>query len=143
MELAPGYATLSMTGKSARPYISGINEEDKSRVYYYLIFPNLFLSPHPDYVMIHAVWPQGVDKSRVICEWYFPNSEVERKDFDPSDAVEFWDLVNRQDWKACELTQQGLRSRGYRRGRFSIQEELVHGFDNFIIDELAKYESKH
>jgi len=30
--------------------------------------------------------------------------------FDPSDAVDFWDLTNRQDWAACEAVQRGLSS---------------------------------
>ena len=45
-------------------------------------------------------------------------------DFDPSDAIDFWDQVNREDWRVCELTQKGVRRRGYvagpllgRRGR--------------------------
>ena len=30
-----------------------------------------------------------------------------RPDFDPSDAVDFWDLTNRQDWEVCELAADG------------------------------------
>ncbi len=32
-----------------------------------------------------------------------------RPDFDPSDAIDFWDQVNREDWHVCELTQKGVR----------------------------------
>ena len=35
-----------------------------------------------------------------------------RPDFDPSDAVEFWDLVNRQDWAICESVQRGMTLAG-------------------------------
>ena len=31
-----------------------------------------------------------------------------RPDFDPSDAIDFWDLTNRQDWHVNELTQLGF-----------------------------------
>ena len=31
--------------------------------------------------------------------------EIASGSFDPSDAVEFWDLVNRQDWTVCEAVQ--------------------------------------
>ena len=37
-----------------------------------------------------------------------------RPDFDPADAVEFWDLVNRQDWRVCEGVQAGMRSQAFR-----------------------------
>ena len=36
--------------------------------------------------------------------------------FDPSDAVDFWDLTNRQDWHVSELTQPGVESRAYAPG---------------------------
>jgi hypothetical protein len=31
-------------------------------------------------------------------------------DFDPDDAIEFWDMVNRQDWHVCALSQRGIGS---------------------------------
>ncbi len=42
--------------------------------------------------------------------------------FDPSDAIAFWDLTNRQDWHVCELQQRGTRSRSWTAGRYSNQE---------------------
>jgi len=33
-----------------------------------------------------------------------------RPDFDPMDAVEIFDVVNRQDWEVCELAQLGMTS---------------------------------
>ena len=46
--------------------------------------------------------------------------------FDPSDAIGFWDAVNRQDWAACERVQLGIGSRGFRGGRFGALEHTVH-----------------
>ena len=43
-------------------------------------------------------------------------------DFDPTDAVDFWDLTNRQDWHVCELQQRGTRSRSWVSGRYSTIE---------------------
>ena len=44
-----------------------------------------------------------------------PPTRRRRPDFDPSDAADLWDLVNRQDWAICESVQRGMSSRGYRR----------------------------
>ena len=33
-----------------------ISEDDKNRVYYYSIFPNMLLSLHPEYVMYHIIF---------------------------------------------------------------------------------------
>jgi len=57
--------------------------------------------------------------------------------FDPSDAVEFWDLTNRQDWHVCELQQRGTRSRSWTAGRYSNQEPSVHAFDLMAVDRYA------
>ena len=70
--------------------------------------PNLLLSLHPDYVMTHTLWPRGVDRTEIVCEWLFHPDAIAAPDFDPDDAVAFWDLTNRQDWHVCEQMQLGL-----------------------------------
>ena len=55
-----------------------------------------------------------------------------REAFDPRDAVEFWDMTNRQDWHVCELSQAGISSRGYRPGPYSNREDLLYAFDRMI-----------
>ena len=69
--------------------------------------------------MLHTLWPRAVDRTEVTCEWFFEPETMARADFDPSDAVDFWDTVNRQDWYVCELTQRGVRTKGYTAGRYS------------------------
>ena len=46
--------------------------------------------------------------------------------------MEFWDQVNREDWHVCELTQLGVRNRGYVPGRYSAEEIDVHEFDLMV-----------
>jgi Rieske 2Fe-2S family protein len=87
--------------------------------------------------MTHTVWPDGPGRSEVVCEFLFDAEDVARPDFDPSDAADFWDLTNRQDWRVCELTYQGTASGGYTKGRLSSLEWMVHIFDNFVADRLA------
>ena len=57
--------------------------------------------------------------------------------FDPSDAVDFWDLTNRQDWHVCELQQRGTKSSSWVAGRYSNQEPSVHAFDLMAVDRYA------
>jgi len=130
------YETMSLSGKSNRPPFKGLPSEDLRRIHYYIIYPNMLLSLHPDYVMTHVIWPQEVGRCDVVCEFLFDADEVRRPGFDPSDAADFWDLTNRQDWHACELAYQGTESVGYNRGRLSTLEWMVHIFDNFVADRL-------
>lgn len=131
------YQTMSLSGKSNRQPFKGIATEDHRRIHYYIVYPNMLLSLHPDYVMTHTIWPAGPGRSDIACEFLFDRDEVARPDFDPSDAVDFWDLTNRQDWHVCELAWQGTQSGGYTKGRLSSLEWMVHIFDNFVADRLA------
>lgn len=126
---AGDFTSMTVTGYTKRPPLKGMTEEDRKRIYYWVVFPNMFFSMHPDYLMIHRDWPQSPTRSKVECEWYFDPETMARPDFNPSDAVDMWDEINRQDWAVCERTQLGVRSRAWARGRFSDQEPLVYDLD--------------
>jgi Rieske 2Fe-2S family protein len=134
MDLRPGIATLSMDGTCPRSPLPGLSPEDRRRVYYYCIFPNLMLSLHPDYMLTHALWPVAPDRTINVCEWHFQPSDLARADFSPADCVEFWDMTNKQDWSVCELSQAGISSPAYVPGPYSNREDLLYAFDRFIVD---------
>ena len=140
MDLRPGVSTLSMDGTCPRQFLPGLSAEDARRVYYYAIFPNMLLSLHPDYMMVHTLWPMAPDRTINICEWHFQPEEMAREDFNPADAVDFWDLTNRQDWHVCELSQAGIASRGYTPGPYSNREDLLYAFDRMVADLHATAE---
>jgi phenylpropionate dioxygenase-like ring-hydroxylating dioxygenase large terminal subunit len=132
MNFREGVETMSVHGKRGRACLPGLTGEDRERVLYYTVYPNLFLSLHPDYVMTHTLWPQAVDQTQVICELHFHPDEMKKADFDPSDAVAFWDTTNREDWRICELSQLGIQSRAYQPGPYSTKEGLPQAFDEMI-----------
>jgi len=92
------------------------------------VFPNLLISLHPDYVLTHRLEPLAPDRTRIECEWLFPPEAIERIGFDPAYAVEFWDITNLEDWRACESVQRGVSSRGFRPGPLSPREDAVYRF---------------
>jgi Rieske 2Fe-2S family protein len=134
MDLRPGVATLSSDGTCPRAFLPGLSPEDRRRVYYYAIFPNMLLSLHPDYVMVHTLWPMAPDRTINVCEWHFQPEEIAREGFSASDVIDFWDMTNRQDWHVCELSQAGIRSRAYTPGPYSNREDLLYAFDRMIVD---------
>jgi Rieske 2Fe-2S family protein len=125
--------TMSMDGKRRRDYLPGLSEAERRQVCYYAIYPNLLLSLHPDYMMTHTLWPRTVDRTEVVCEWYFHPAELAKEDFVGDDAIEFWDATNREDWHIVELSQAGIRSRAYVPGPYSAREGLLHAFDQVVI----------
>ena len=128
MDLKDHADTMSLSGRSNAGPLPRLTGTLLRQVLYFGVFPNLLLSLHPDYVMFHRIEPLGPDRSWVECQWLFPPEAADRAGFDPTDAVEFWDLTNRQDWKACESVQRGVASRGYRQGPLALEEGAVHQF---------------
>jgi glycine betaine catabolism A len=134
MEFREAAETMSTDGKRRRAFLPGLGEERCKQVLYYTVFPNLLVSLHPDYMMTHTLWPQAVDRTHVICEWHFHPQEMAKPDFCADDAVEFWDITNREDWGISELSQRGISSRAYTPGPYSRQEGLPAAFDRMILE---------
>jgi len=134
--LAADMEAFSITGKANRPHLPGLVPEDLRRYYGIVINPNLLLNLFNDHVVIHTLTPLEPDCTRVTCDWLFDRKETERPDFDPADAVELFDLVNRQDWEVCALTQAGMTSRAYRNGGIYVPvEHHIRAFADFILEK--------
>ena len=140
MTLTDGAETMARDGGDShgRPPIQGLEEQDLRSILYFLLFPNTLVSLHPDYVMLHTLWPLAPDRTRVVCEWFFEPATLAAEGFDPSDAVGFWDQVNREDWEVCRLTQRGMSSSGFQPGRYTLQEDDVHAFDTMVADRYLE-----
>ena len=136
MEIAQG-ASLTMSGKACARPVGSIADQDQARVFYYSLFPNLLLSMHPDYVMVHQLWPQSPGQTLIHCDWFFHPEAAGEPGFNPEDAVEFWDMTNKQDWHVCELSQQGIASRAYRPGPYSSRESIPAAWDREYLRRLA------
>src|SRR5437764_11059720 len=93
MKINPG-KSLSMSGNACAlmiehdhppsPRYGAASEQDKEstqRVFYYSIFPNMLLSLHPEYVMVHQLWPQSPERTLIVCDWFFHPDAFARKDF--------------------------------------------------------------
>jgi Rieske 2Fe-2S family protein len=140
MVLTEGAQTMARGNGNAsdRPPITGLEETDLRSILYFVLFPNTLVSLHPDYVMVHTLWPRAADRTDVVCEWFFEPATMEAEGFDPADAVEFWDQVNREDWHVCSLAQRGMTSRGFEPGRYTSEEDDVHAFDVMVADRYSE-----
>jgi Rieske 2Fe-2S family protein len=118
MQLREHAQTMSLDGRSHGAMLPGA---DARSVRYLGLFPNLLISLHPDYVLTHRLVPLSAGRTRVECEWLF-DDEVD----DPSYAVDFWDVTNRQDWAACESVQRGVESPHYRPGPLAPNENAIY-----------------
>jgi Rieske 2Fe-2S family protein len=138
MDLREGVQTLTMDGTTRRCMLPGLSADDQRHVYYYCLLPNFFLNLHPDYMLTFTMWPKAVDQTEVICEWHFHPDEIRKPGFNPQDAVEFWDITNKQDWELSDLAQQGIGSKGYQPGPYSNREELLLALDRFVLERVGQ-----
>ena len=131
-ELMPHATTMSLDGSTTAVALRGLDDVALRRIDYLGLLPNLLVSLHPDYVMTHRMEPQAAGRTFIECQWLFAPEVATNPGFDPSYAVDFWDLTNRQDWNACEGVQRGLASRGFRRGPFGEDEDAVAEFTRLL-----------
>lgn len=135
-----GAYTFTRTGRTNRAPFQQLNETEKVRHKSELCFPNLMLSLACDHVAAFVLWPLAAGQTRVDCNFLFHPDEIARKDFSPMDAVEFWDLVNRQDWTICERVQQGVGSRVHKFGYYAPMEDPSLDVRNYVKARLGSIE---
>ncbi|HEY3735352.1 MAG TPA: aromatic ring-hydroxylating dioxygenase subunit alpha [Streptosporangiaceae bacterium] len=132
MDLRDGMATMSLDGRSHGVPLRGLDTAGLRTVIYVHIFPNVLVSLHPDYVMVHRLVPVAADRTRIECSWSFAPEALRQPGFDPAYAIEFWDITNRQDWHACESVQRGLSSPLAVPGPLSPDEDAVYQFVTMV-----------
>jgi phenylpropionate dioxygenase-like ring-hydroxylating dioxygenase large terminal subunit len=132
MGFKDGAETMSMDGKRRRDYLPALNDSERRGVVYFSIYPNFLLSLHPDYMMTHRLWPKAHDRTDIVCEWLFHPDEMAKPGFEMEDAIQFWDITNREDWWIAEQSQAGINSRVYQPGPYSERESLLWSFDEIV-----------
>ncbi|GAA2484650.1 (2Fe-2S) ferredoxin [Winogradskya humida] len=121
-EFGPDVQGFTVDGSAGVQTIAGIDESQDRRYFAVTIKPQVFINLVPDHVIIHRMFPLAVDRTIVECDWLYLPSVVE-SGVDLSRSVELFDLVNRQDFEACESCQPGMASRSYAQGGVLVPSE--------------------
>jgi choline monooxygenase len=101
----------------------------RGTAWYFFVYPNLMLNIMPDRLQTNLVTPLGVDRCRVVFDYFYSGQGVALADEDQP----FSDEIQREDIEICERVQQGLRSRSYIPGRLSPRRESgVWHFQNLL-----------
>lgn len=89
-----------------------------------------------DHAAAFTLWPRHAGHTTVHCDFLFHPDEMKKPEFDSRDAVELWDLVNRQDWAICKRVQQGTASRVHEYGYYGAMEDLSLDIRKYVLDRL-------
>ena len=134
----PGAYTFTTTGTTARQPFPSLKEDERVRHMGELIYPNLLLSLSCDHVAAFLLSPQGPERTRIVFNFLFHPTEIQKASFDPSDAVDFWDRINRQDWTICERVQAGLKSRVHEFGYYAPMEDASLDIRRYVGKRLGR-----
>lgn len=138
MRMSIDGGSMTMTGRRCAPSLGDLDGEALNCVQYYTVYPNMLLSLLPDYVLIHRVERLAPDASRVICDWLFHPEAMAAPGFDPSDAIEFWNMTNLQDWGVSGLSQKGISSQAYTPGPYSELESMIAAWDREYLRSIGE-----
>ncbi len=139
MEIRAPNESATMSGRACGRLVNpALPAEDRHRAFYYSLMPNLLLSLHPDYVNYYLLTPLAPDRTLVESEWLFHPDTLEDRDSNTRDAIEFWDLTNRQDWDIVERSQLGISSRRYAPGPYSARESIPAAWDREYLRQMGR-----
>jgi choline monooxygenase len=105
---------------------------------YYWLYPNFMLNWYEGYLDTNLVLPLGIDKMKVIFEFYFDDigqtaEERNKKSMDVSERIQD------EDHSICVSVQRGLNSRAYGAGRLSVRREAGENlFHRLLHADLSK-----
>lgn len=135
-----GTNTFTFSGTTTRQPFPGLDDSEKVNHKGELLYPNLLISLSMDHVAAFTLWPRAAGVTDIVCEFLFHPQEMQRADFDPQDAVEFWDHVNKQDWQICESVQRGMQASVFESGYYGPMEDLSLDIRNYVRERLGQKE---
>ncbi len=122
-----GYRTTvhGNTSLQSSPMKPAAGAEGKTRTgdlaAYWWVWPNFMLNVYAGVMDANLVLPLGVDRCRVVFDFYFAGGTDEGF---IRDSMAVADQVQAEDVGICEEVQRGLNSRSYTTGRFSVKREV-------------------
>ena len=137
MEIKAPHESATISGRACAIPLGDLSPDDRSRAFYYTLFPAMMLSLHPDYAVYYTVTPRSATESLVTCEWMVHPDAPSQPGYNIADAEEFWDRTNRQDWHICEQSQLGVMSRVYAPGPYSPRESIPAAWDREYLQTLT------
>ena len=127
--IAGGGTSFTRNGHSALPVMPGFLDGEATSIYGASIFPNMFLDISGTSTVATCLQPRGPELTTIVAEYLFRPEVIDEPGFDPSEIVEFTELVANQDYVVCERVQQGVRSRAFTHGVYAEKDELPLAFN--------------
>ena len=108
------------------------------RAWYFWQYPNFMINLYAGYMDTNLVLPDGVDRCKVIFDFYFDDVSEEAAERNRQ-SIAVGERVNDEDVGICQSVQRGLHSRAYGAGRLSVRREAgEHLFHRLLASDLKR-----
>jgi glycine betaine catabolism A len=131
-------AGYTATGTTTIPIMPGLTEQQANAMHGASIFPNMFIDLTGTVVIATRMLPRAADHTTVVTDYMFRPEVIDDPAFDPTETVEFSELVAAQDYAVCERVQLGVRSRAFTHGVYAEKDELPWRFNERYRAALAR-----
>jgi choline monooxygenase len=105
---------------------------------YWWLYPNLMLNWYPGYLDTNLVIPLGIDRVKVVFDFYF-DDVGEARAARNRESMDVSERIQDEDHAICESVQRGLGSRAYGAGRLSVRREAGENlFHRLLAGDLRR-----
>ena len=135
--LIDGAVTWSVGGTTTLPWFEGLTEREQRAGATFGVFPpSGYVVTHVDYARLVHMLPTGPEHTRLEVSWLVPPKTVEHPGFSVEKLIELAEAVVREDGRASEINQKGLRSNRHKTGVLVPQEIFVRDFHDWVREQL-------
>ncbi len=104
---------------------------------YFDIGPLSDFLAYADHGVIYRFVPRAAQHTEMEVIWLVHEDAVEGKDYDVDRLTWLWSVTSVEDKKIVELNQEGVNSRFFDPGPYSLQEPYARRFVDWYLRELA------
>jgi Rieske 2Fe-2S family protein len=133
--LLPGHLSASKYGEPVAPRMGAFMEHDGSSTYFDVGPISDFLA-YSDYGVIYRFIPRRVDLTEMEVIWLVHAEAEAGRDYSVEALTWLWQVTSVEDKLIIERNQQGVDSRFYEPGPYSLQEEYAARFTAWYLADL-------
>ncbi|MDJ0358435.1 aromatic ring-hydroxylating dioxygenase subunit alpha [Paenarthrobacter sp. PH39-S1] len=128
------------TGRTLQPVLPGLTTDERSRLVYVTVAPNLLIIAMPDKVKYFMWLPTGTTSSVFAATWMYPESTLDKPGFTEEWEMEVSDLgqVMEEDIYAWTTVQAGMYSRNAPRGRYAPSEVVLVRLNEWLVQKYRQ-----
>ncbi len=127
-----------MEGETGFPRMETLPVEGFEGTFYPCVNPTAMLGFTIDSAWAMELYPHSPTQTTLAFSMLFPRAYTERDDFEEIAPKYYsrFEITLPEDVRAAELQQLGVSSPINVPGRFTPMEQLVHSFDNWLLDRV-------